>query len=171
MDGVQLRGLRKSDVADLVDFMSGKNFFRGLTVLPYVSELEVQRLVEPVDNRHWIIAALDGHAIGYVYLEWGKGRWRNISSLVIGVGDAHVGKGVGRQLVDAALWVGFQYLDLHKIELVVYLDNEGAVSLYESVGFVREGVKRRNAFRDGSHPDALVMSILQEDYKARRPQR
>ncbi|SMF99745.1 GNAT family N-acetyltransferase [Burkholderia singularis] len=167
-DEIQLRGLRRNDSASLVEFMSGNNFIHGLTVLPYISEYDVQRLVEPSDTRHWIIAALNDQAIGYVYLEWGKGRWRNIAMLAIGVADQHVRKGVGRKLLNAALWLGFRYLDLHKIELVVYADNEPAIRLYDSVGFVREGMKRRNAFRDGHHPDALVMSILQSDYESSR---
>ena len=138
---------------------------QGLTVLPYISEFEVQRLIEPQDTKHWIIAECEGGAVGYVYLEWGKGRWRNIASLAIGVDDNYVRKGIGRKLLEAALWTGFQYLDFHKIELVVYVENEIAVKLYQSLGFVKEGVKRQNAFRDGRHPDALVMSILQADYE------
>ena len=168
MSAVKLRGIRKNDSTSLVEVMSGANFIQGLTVLPYISEFEVQRLLEPLDTRHWIIAECDDRAVGYVYLEWGKGRWRNISSLVIGVDDGYTRKGIGRKLLDAALWTGFQYLDFNKIELVVYTENELAIGLYESVGFVREGVKRQNAFLDGRHPDALVMSVLSSDYKNAR---
>src|SRR5262245_43990452 len=113
MKEIKLRGLRKTDASTLVELMSGANFIRGLTVLPFVSEMEVQELIAPVQNRHWVIAAQDERPVGYVYLEWGKGRWRNIATLVIGVGDAHINQGVGRKLLVAALWVGFQYLDLH----------------------------------------------------------
>lgn len=162
---VLIRGLRRRDTAALTDLMSGPQVIHGLSVLPCVSEFEIDRLIQPMDNRHWMIAEVDGIAVGFVYLEWGKGRWRRIATLVMGIDDRYAGKKIGKTLVTTALDIGFTFIDLHKIELVVYVDNKHAIRLYESCGFIHEGTKRGNAIRKGEHIDAHVMSILKVDYE------
>ncbi|HWO18812.1 MAG TPA: bifunctional GNAT family N-acetyltransferase/class I SAM-dependent methyltransferase [Kofleriaceae bacterium] len=158
---VIVRGARRSDVPALLSIMAQPGVIRGTTVMPGAGELAVEAALAAPD-RHWLIAAAaaDDRALGYVYLDWGHGRWRRIASLVMAVHDAAVGRGIGRQLLDAAIGVGFQYLDLQRIELEVYVDNAAAIRLYERAGFVREGTKRRNAIRDGVHVDGHVMALL-----------
>jgi putative acetyltransferase len=129
--------------------------------MPCASELAVEEALAAA-HRHWLIAAAaaDDRALGYLYLDGGTGRWRRIASLVMAVRDDVAGHGIGRKLLDAAIQVGFQYLDLQRIELEVYVDNPAAIRLYERAGFVHEGTKRRNAIRDGVHVDGHVMAIL-----------
>lgn len=166
--GVHLRGPRRADTRALADLMSRPGVVQGLSVMPFVSEFEIERMLEAIEARHWIVAEFDGRAAGFVYLEAGRGRWRSIAMLAMGVADEASGKGVGRGLLEAALTTGFDYLGLNKIELVVYVDNTPAIRLYESVGFVHEGTKRGNAMRAGLHVAAHVMSILREDWWAPR---
>jgi putative acetyltransferase len=49
------------------------------------------------------------------------------------------------------------------VELLVYPDNEGAVRLYENLGFAREGVKRKYSRRQGRLVDALMMARILEE--------
>lgn len=48
-----------------------------------------------------------------------------------------------------ALSIADTWLDLHRIELQVYTDNERGVRLYERCGFEIEGTLKEYAFRDG----------------------
>ena len=164
---VHLRGPRRSDAAALADLMSGEGVVHGLSVVPFISEHEVERMFAALDTRYWLIAEYGGAPAGWAFLEWGRGRWRQIASLGIGVADGQIGRGLGRRLMQTILQVGFGYLGLHKIELVVYVDNLTAVTLYESLGFTHEGTKRGNAMRDGMFVDAHVMSLLQAEFFAR----
>jgi putative acetyltransferase len=148
----------------LADLMSGANVVQGLSVMPFISEYEVERLLQDSQCRYWLIAEQAGLPAGWAFLEWGAGRWRRIASVGIGIGDAQAGLGLGRRLMTSLLRVGFGYLDMHKIELVVYVDNLAAIRLYESLGFVHEGTKRGNAIREGRFVDAHVMSVLQSDW-------
>ncbi|MCF5102577.1 GNAT family N-acetyltransferase, partial [Pseudomonas proteolytica] len=72
------------------------------------------------------------------------------------------GQGVGSQLLGAALEVADNWMNLHRVELTVYVDNEPAQALYRKFGFETEGRLRDYAVRDGVWVDALSMSRLRQ---------
>ena len=76
------------------------------------------------------------------------------------VRDDWQGKGVGTALMEAALDLADNWLNLMRIELHVYVDNAGGIALYEKFGFEVEGTHRRFAFRDGEYVDAYSMARL-----------
>ncbi|RML92235.1 hypothetical protein APX70_200105 [Pseudomonas syringae pv. maculicola] len=51
-------------------------------------------------------------------------------------------------------------MNLHRVELTVYADNEAAQGLYRKFGFEVEGRLRNYAVRDGAYVDALSMARL-----------
>jgi putative acetyltransferase len=53
-----------------------------------------------------------------------------------------------------------KWLNLTRLELEVYTDNESAIRLYERFGFEREGTLRQHAFRDGKYVDSYFMARL-----------
>ena len=57
----------------------------------------------------------------------------------IGVEPAYQGSGIGRRLLDELL----AFADGSVVFLEVRTDNAAAIALYESVGFVRMGVRKR----------------------------
>ncbi|XUY26337.1 N-acetyltransferase family protein [Agrobacterium sp. rho-8.1] len=84
-------------------------------------------------------------------------------TLAMGIIPGFRGRGLGARLVAAAL---SQARDARfiRIELAVHADNTSAISLYEKVGFVREGVQRRSVLIDGCFLDTVTMAlILDED--------
>jgi RimJ/RimL family protein N-acetyltransferase len=62
----------------------------------------------------------------------------------------------------------FDYLNCHRIWLCVLDNNNVGIKLYKSVGFVEEGRYRGAIFRDGKYRDYIVMSILEDEYRAGR---
>jgi L-phenylalanine/L-methionine N-acetyltransferase len=64
-------------------------------------------------------------------------------------------------LVDAA----DNWLDLKRLELTVYMDNEPAIRLYQKFGFEVEGTCRGHAFRDGQYVDSFFMARLQPGWR------
>ncbi len=75
------------------------------------------------------------------------------------------GKGYGTEATRLIIDFGFQSLKLHRIELEVYDFNPRAQHVYEKVGFVREGIRRDVLLWDGVYHSAIVMSILENEYK------
>jgi putative acetyltransferase len=52
------------------------------------------------------------------------------------------------------------WLNLTRLELEVYADNEAAIHLYERFGFEIEGTLRQHAFREGRYVDSKMMGRL-----------
>jgi putative acetyltransferase len=76
------------------------------------------------------------------------------------VHDDWHGRGVGTTLVRAAVELADNWLNLHRLELEVYTDNEPAVRLYKRHGFLTEGTLKDFAFRNGAYVDAFTMARL-----------
>lgn len=77
-------------------------------------------------------------------------------------------KGVGSEAARLTVAYAFDKLNLETVYLGVNTENEGAIKSYEKAGFVREGVRRRLIYRNGRYYDALMMSVLREEYMARK---
>jgi len=79
------------------------------------------------------------------------------------------GRGYGTDAIGLVLGLAFDGLGLHRIGLDVLAINHRAQALYEGVGFVVEG-RLREAYRDGGRRcDAIVMGILEDEYRAGQP--
>lgn len=79
------------------------------------------------------------------------------------------GRGYGREAIALMLQFAFapapQGLGLHRLSLDVLSINPRARMLYESLGFVQEGVLRDAASDgEGGFCDAIIMSILEDEY-------
>lgn len=85
--------------------------------------------------------------------------FEHVGNLGMGVRRAYRGRGIGRRLIETTLQAAREK-GLERIELEVFASNAGAISLYEKVGFVREGLKRRARKLDGVYDDLVVMGLL-----------
>ena len=86
---------------------------------------------------------------------------RNKHSLycVLGVVNKYQGKGIGRSLLTGLEeWANNH--GIHRIELTVMEHNLKAIKLYESFGFIREGIKRDSICIAGEYINELYMSKL-----------
>jgi RimJ/RimL family protein N-acetyltransferase len=91
------------------------------------------------------------------------------ASLGIAIGDPDdTGQGYGSAALRALVGFAFDELRLERVELDVYAFNDGARRVYERVGFVHEGTRRRALFRDGAFHDIDRMAILRDDWAAAR---
>ena len=79
--------------------------------------------------------------------------------LGVGVLMEHRGKGIGTALVRAAIDLA-KAAGLTRIELTVRKHNERAITLYERLGFVREGLKRNAVRIDGVYEDLVCMGLV-----------
>lgn len=91
------------------------------------------------------------------------------AQLGIFIGEAEEwGKGYGTDAVHAIVDFGFAELRLERIWLNVWTENPRAQRAYEKAGFVHEGTIRHDRFEHGAHTSGHVMSILRDEWTARR---
>nr|WP_156615370.1 GNAT family protein [Agrobacterium vitis] len=79
--------------------------------------------------------------------------------LGMGIIDGYRGAGLGKRLIETTLAASWE-IGLHRVELDAHADNTRAIRLYESVGFLREGVARDAVRIDGRFVDVIHMAIL-----------
>lgn len=72
------------------------------------------------------------------------------------------GRGLGRRLLEECIAKSWSN-GLTRIELEVRVDNVNAVSLYEKLGFQREGIKRHGMRIEGEYHDTLAMALLRHE--------
>lgn len=95
-------------------------------------------------------------------------RNNRTANIRIAIGDKrHQGKGYGREALLLMLDYGFGILNLHRIELEVYTYNSRAMHVYESIGFVKEGVRRHTLYYNHEYHDCVTMSMLEHEYRER----
>jgi putative acetyltransferase len=76
----------------------------------------------------------------------------------LAVRDDWQGIGAGIALMQAAVELADRWLNLMRLELEVYTDNQVGVRLYKKFGFAIEGTLHDFAFRDGQFVDAYAMA-------------
>lgn len=79
------------------------------------------------------------------------------------------GQGLGRQILVELIGMSFEQFHAHRLLLDVFEDNPRAFHLYQSLGFVEEGLMREAALRDGQYCSLRLLSMLHREYVARRP--
>lgn len=108
-----------------------------------------------------LIAQAEGQLVGELSLRTISQRRavRHVATLGMSVKAAWRRKGVGRELLSAALeWA--PTAGIKRIELYVYARNTPAIALYERLGFAIEGT-RRGFIREGdAYLDDLVMARI-----------
>jgi RimJ/RimL family protein N-acetyltransferase len=81
----------------------------------------------------------------------------HVADLGLMVAASHRRQGIGRALLDTAFeWA--RASGVRKLELHVFPHNTPALALYESLGFVREGVRKGHYQRGGRELDAILMA-------------
>ena len=163
MSNVEIRAVNEDDCDDLLKVWSCRGVARGTLQTPFLSlDRQKARLRELPEDGHHLVAEVDGRVVGSIILICGKGRRRHTGSIGMGVHDDFQGRGVGTALLEAVLDLADNWLDLKRVELTVYTDNEPAIRLYEKAGFVVEGTHRAYAVRDGELVDSHSMARLRQ---------
>ena len=161
MPHVSIRHAEPDDYEAMHRIMSGPRAAAGTLQLPLQSkEAWRKRLAEPPEGLLMLVACVEGEVVGNLGLETSpaRPRMRHVGSIGMAVQDDWQGKGVGTALMEAALDLADNWLNLTRIELRVYVDNPAAIALYKRFGFEIEGTHRRLAFRDGEYVDAYSMA-------------
>jgi RimJ/RimL family protein N-acetyltransferase len=169
---VRLTPLNGADAAILARWQQDTDYLRLLDAHPAFpkNEAQVSEWLRDgqrgQDNFLFGIRTLAGDEL-VGFLELGEVMWNHRTSwLAVGIGEAaQRGRGYGQEAMSLALDFAFNELNLHRVQLTVFSYNTPAISLYEKLGFQREGVFREFMQRDGQRHDMLLYGILRHEWR------
>ncbi|EPW6438115.1 GNAT family N-acetyltransferase [Vibrio parahaemolyticus] len=157
---VEVRRAEPSDARAIKEIYECENAYKGTLQLPNPSlELWEKRTSNLPDNIYAYVALLDGEIVGNLGFEvCASPRRRHVGSFGMGVKDNVQGKGIGSALLATIIDLADNWLNLKRLELTVYVDNERAIHLYKKFGFEIEGESKDYAFRHGKYVNVYHMA-------------
>jgi len=160
-----IRRAEPDDYKSMHQVWAGPKAVWGTLQLPFPSaELWRKRLAEPPEGTFNLVACAENEIIGQLglYTFPNHPRRRHAGQIGMAVMDDWQGKGAGTALMQAAVDLADKWLNLTRLELDVYTDNEPAIRLYKKFGFVIEGTLVNYAYRDGQYVDTYTMARLRK---------
>jgi len=132
---------------------------------PFIGRWPRDRHLEALaddDTEHSIVQDPNGSPVGYAILTGVKspGRIVCLKRLMV----AAKGRGHGRAALRLVKERAFGPLRAHRLWLDVKEENRRARNLYESEGFVAEGVLRDSFWTGEGYESLVVMSLLESEY-------
>ena len=165
-DAFTLRRLEPRDISALHAYRNDPDIVAGLGGFSMgYSFSDLQEWLEAHRNTHnevlLCIAEPDtDECLGHIGLYNIDHRVRKAElAIMIGAKTYH-GRGLGKAVCQRLIDYARQELNLQRIELSLLASNHVAERLYVSLGFEREGVLRRAAYRGGSYVDVILMALI-----------
>jgi putative acetyltransferase len=158
---IVIRRAEPGDYEALHRIFSAPKAIRGTLQLPFPSrELWRERLAERPEGLFSLVASVDGDVVGSLSLRTfpNRPRRRHVGEIGMAVRDDWHGQGIGTALMEAAVDLADNWLNLTRLELTVFTDNAPAIHLYETFGFATEGTLVDYAFRDGRYANCFAMA-------------
>ncbi|HLX41030.1 MAG TPA: GNAT family N-acetyltransferase [Ktedonobacteraceae bacterium] len=160
---ITIRPLRLTDAHDVYEIMHMPNVLWGMPVLPSTTVDAWSTIVEhwvTDEHMHVFVAEIAEKAIGLIRLHVRTGRESHVGEVTLAVHDKHQRQGIGKMLLITVLDLADNWLNLVRLELTVFTDNEQAIRLCQQFDFAIEGRKHYDAFRGGVYIDSYMMARL-----------
>jgi RimJ/RimL family protein N-acetyltransferase len=156
---VTLRRFERDDLVHVRRWLDDPELRAWIGVRSPLSEREAAEWFESVDGEH-------DRVVGEAGLLRMDPVWRTTDMTVI-VGEPEArGKGYGTEAGRLLLDFAFQYMGFHRVAIGVVGFHEPALRFWERLGFRREGVQREGYLLDGAFHDFVMMSILEDEWRA-----
>ncbi len=122
------------------------------------------------ENRYDATIEADGKPIGIVgLLDIDKKNSKAEYYITVGEKE-YKGKGIATKATDLILEYAFRHINLNRVYLYVESQNTNAISLYERVGFIKEGELRDDILSHGILKNRIIYGLLRRDWELIREQ-
>lgn len=156
---IRLTNTKRSDIERIIGFEKQNAWFVG----SYSSQKHLE-LITDKDCLHLSVRTqTDDALVGHIILFGLTNEHESIEFRRITIGEK--GKGYGRETIQVLKKLCFVKLKAHRLWLDVFDDNPRAWKLYESEGFVQEGLLRENTKTDRGYRSQRLYSLLLSEYQ------
>lgn len=166
---IKLEPFKRSDYKQLINWINSEEFLIQWSGNAFTYPLNEQQLEKYIESANILaFKVVDGKTsdvIGHISL--GQIDNKNKSARVgkVLVGDAKMrGCSIGKHMMKAVLHIAFEELKLHRVTLGVYDFNTSAISCYEKIGFVKEGLLRDSKKVGETYWNLWEMSMLEYEW-------
>ena len=155
--------LRPAQTADIETIVSIES--RG-SISQFIRPWRHERHAAALDNRNYayLIAEVAGETVGFVIFQEVLSTDRAIKLMRIVTSEP--GQGHGKPLMRLAMRHAFIDLGAHRLWLDVFAQNDRARHVYRDLGFVEEGCLRDAAQKPDGFHSLIIMSMLEDEYRA-----
>ncbi len=168
---VSLRAMEPEDLEDALRWVNDREVTLWLTSLRYpTARKDEQKWIDDVPANSFVdgvrlaIETMDGKHIGGINLHRTNPEDRKAGlGIMFGEKD-HWSNGYGTDAIQTLLKLVFDEMNLHRVWLHVFADNERAIACYQKCGFREEGRLRQEVFQDGRYYDVIVMGVLKDEF-------
>ncbi|MDC7972997.1 MULTISPECIES: GNAT family N-acetyltransferase [Bacillus] len=170
---IKLETFNKSDFKQLMGWIDSEEFLIQWSGNAFAYPLNEQQLENYIESLNTLVfKVIDEESkkvVGHISL----GQIDNINkSARIGkvlVGDTKMrGRSIGKHMMKAVLQIAFEELKLHRVTLGVYDFNTSAISCYEKIGFVKEGLLRESKKVGETYWNLWKMSMLEYEWSGKK---
>jgi putative acetyltransferase len=166
--GIIIRAPRTSDLDAFTNLWNEPAVYAGTLQLPWTSSesrqdrfLAMVRGSNPDDRMVVAEDIASGALVGSASIHPSPvPRRRHTASVGMMVATQFEGRGIGTALMAALMHLADHWLQIQRVTLEVYADNEPALALYRKFGFVAEGLHVRDTYRDGAYVDVVPMARI-----------
>jgi putative acetyltransferase len=162
MPDILIRRAELADAEALMRVYQSPRVVWGTLQIPFPSLERWRKHLEHSEDNYMLVASVEGEIVGQLglHLNPNRPRRKHAAGLGMGVRDDWQGKGVGTALMQAAVDLADKWLNITRLELEVFTDNDPAIRLYKKFGFEIEGTLRQFGFREGEYADVYYMARL-----------
>jgi L-phenylalanine/L-methionine N-acetyltransferase len=158
-----IRAAEPGDAAAISSLLGRIGTFEGTLQLPDMPIASRLEMLQRVDTQSCKLVAVAGEQVvgmAGLHLQQPSLRRSHVRGLGIGIAPEWQRRGLGRQLMVRLLDWADQWGGVLRTELWVHVDNERAIALYRSLGFVEEGRHKAYALKNGCYVDSISMARL-----------
>ena len=161
LEGLVIRRAGPGDYGHFCRTFEDESAYSGTLQVPFPSpEAWKQRLEANGPADYLLIATFGGEPAGNAGLHVASKSPRRSHARAIGmaVRSEFQGKGIGNALMESLVGLADNWLNVSRLELTVFTDNERAIALYRKHGFEVEGTHKAYALRAGKWTDVHSMA-------------
>jgi len=107
------------------------------------------------------------HHIGNISI-WPTSRRERSGEVGYWIRSSETGIGIATEAATTVLAVGFEEMALHRVTLRIAVGNDPSERIAEKLGFVHEGLLRKEVLVAGEWLDHTLWAMLEDEYRAER---